>query len=199
MNTATETIQHQSMRESAFKLAAGGSLVEAIGALATIALAIVGLAGVFSPTMAAIATIVIGASILIEGGSFGAVTTRESASVTERTEWSGGMSAGFLGGLTGIVLGILALLGVAQMTLLSVAILTFGASFFLGSMSFMSVMPATVGGQVLVGLAALVLGILAVIGLDPLTLVLVGLLALGAASLFSGAAFGAKSLSWVQR
>src|SRR5579864_5401606 len=112
MNTATETIQHQSMRESAFKLAAGGSLLEAIGALATIVLAIVGLAGVFSPTMATIATIVIGASILIEGRSFGAVTTRESSSVTETTEWSGGMSAGFLGGLTGIVLGILALLGV---------------------------------------------------------------------------------------
>ena len=42
------------------------------------------------------------------------------------------------------------------------------------------------GGQVLVSVGAIVLGILALIGLAPLTLVLVGLLSLGTAVLFSG-------------
>ncbi len=47
----------------------------------------------------------------------------------------------------------------------------------------------------MVGLAGVVLGILAVIWLDGLVLVLVGLLCLGAAALFSGAALGFKSLT----
>ncbi len=71
--TQTHAIQAQpAQHESALKWAAGGSMMEAVGAIATIALAIVGLAGVFSPTMASIATIVIGAAILLEGGAMGA-------------------------------------------------------------------------------------------------------------------------------
>jgi hypothetical protein len=41
-----------------------------------------------------------------------------------------------------------------------------------------------------VGVGAIVLGILALLGTDPLTLVLVSMLAVGATVLLSGAAFG---------
>jgi hypothetical protein len=47
----------------------------------------------------------------------------------------------------------------------------------------------------LIGLGAVVLGILAVIGLSSLTLVLIGLLSLGASALFSGSAHGTRMLA----
>jgi hypothetical protein len=121
-------------------------------------------------------------------------------------EAGGGASAGFLGGIAGIVLGILALLGVATMTLLSVAILVYGASFMLsgisaerlvGSLGTHGTAGEMTSGHFMVGIAALVLGILAVVGLSQLTLVLVGLLCLGTGALFSGSALGARSASAV--
>src|SRR5690348_13301737 len=66
--TTTDTV-HPIQGSITSSVARSGSLMEAIGAIATVALAIVGLAGVFSVTMASIATIVIGAAILIEGAS----------------------------------------------------------------------------------------------------------------------------------
>lgn len=185
-------------------------MMEAIGALATIALAIVGLAGVFSPTMASIATIIVGAAILIEGGSFGATTgvlSRSSSGAQSTTAVGGGIGAQALGGVAGIVLGILALLGVSQPTLLSVAVLVYGATFMLGSFALgqasfgmgSEAVSASAGGEIMVGLAGVVLGILAVIGLDRIVLVLVALLCLGAAALFSGAALGFKSLTSTRR
>ena len=191
MNT-TETVQRP-FRETSLKWVAGGSAVEAIGALATMALAIVGLAGILSSAVAAIATIILGAAILTQGGAFAA----GNLSAGERQFRESGNSASFLGGLAGIVLGILALLGVAAPTLLAVAVIVFGGTFFLGSGSWAmnkaqgSVAESGVsGGEIMVGLAAIVLGILAVVGLSQLTLVLVALLCLGASGLFGGSAAG---------
>ncbi len=155
----------------------GGSVLEASGGIATIALSIVGLAGIFRPTMAAIATIVLGASILSESGvnlaGFGrnwALPTGEEA----------GQKA--IGAAAGIVLGILALIGLAPTTLLAVAVIVYGGTFF-------------VSRQVLAGIAGVVLGILAVVGLDPWTLVLVGLLSLGAWTLLGGSALATQAVS----
>lgn len=207
MNTTTETLQHQPGRETTLKVAAGGSMMETIGALATIALAIVGLAGVFSNTMAAIATIIIGAAILLESGSFAAVAPTRAFGGTRSAEAGSGVSAQMLGGLAGIVLGILALLGVSQPTLVSVAVLVYGGTFLLSSLALgqawmsnsFEAASASAGGHIMVGLAGVVLGILAVIGLDQFVLVLVALLCLGAGALFSGAALGYKSISSVQQ
>lgn len=199
MNT-TETVQRP-FRETSLKWVAGGSAVEAIGALATIALAIVGLAGILSSTVAAIATIILGAAILTQGGAFAAGNL--SSGETQFRE--SGSSASFLGGVAGIVLGILALLGIAAPTLLAVAVIVFGATFFLGSGSWaMNAQGSVVesgfsGGEIMVGLAGIVLGILAVVGLSQLTLVLVALLCLGASALFGGSAAGARSVSAMNR
>jgi hypothetical protein len=170
---------------------AGGALMESIGAVATMALAIVALAGAFSSILAAIATIVLGASIWIEGGAFAVSHKAEFAgkSAYVRTlEWTESLGAEFLGGLCGIVLGILALLGVVPMTLLSIAVLVLGATFLFSNTRTWSASSS----QPMFGLASLILGLLAVCGINPLTLVLVGLICLGASTLLNGAAMGAR-------
>ncbi|PWU11007.1 MAG: hypothetical protein C5B50_24345 [Verrucomicrobia bacterium] len=188
-------MQGQTTRETTLKWAAGGSAMGAVAALATMALAIVGLAGLFSSTLAGIATIVVGAAILLEGGAIGA--SAFPAATEYEAAAGAGLSAGFLGGLTGIVLGILALLGVSSEALLSVALIVLGASFlFSGApMAFRGYLFAgAASGQIMLGLGAVILGILAVTG-SNLVLVLVGLLALGAGALFGGSAHGARFMS----
>lgn len=100
-------------------------------------------------------------------------TTRFYPSTTESRLAHSATGVDFQGGLATLVLGVLALLGVAPLTLLSVAVIALGASFLLG-------------GRILIGLAAAVLGILSVVGLSSWTLVLVGFLVLGSGLLFSG-------------
>jgi hypothetical protein len=176
---------HESVTEARSSLVMGGSLLEGFGSIATIALAIVGLAGVFSPTMAAIAAIVLGAATMVEGGAFGVKAAQLSASTGETRYFEGAFGADFQGGLATVVLGILALLGVAPLTLLSVAVIALGATFLFSN-------------RIMIGLGAAVLGILAVVGLSTLTLILVAFLVLGAGLLFTGsknAAFMAAARS----
>lgn len=215
---ATEThVIDQPAREWTFKGTASASFTEAIGAIGAIVLSIVGLAGILASTLAAIATIVVGAAILVEGG---AATSRYRRIVSrigregQALELSEGMlTAEFMGGIAGIVLGILALFGTYPAVLLAAALIVFGATFLLTSAALSQLnwqirlsnpelvhetarQASVVGsdGQLLVGLGALVLGILAVIGLSPLTLVLVGLLSLGVAELFNGSGLGHRMM-----
>jgi hypothetical protein len=135
--------------------------------------------------MAAIGTIIIGAAILMESDFFGAFWTK-FANRAREMEALESPSAQFIGGLTGIVLGILALLGVSAGTLLAIAALMYGATFLLGGVApNQNHWQHASGGEVLVGPGTFVLGLLAVIGVESLTLVLVALLALGAAALLS--------------
>ena len=164
------------------KTMTGGALMESLGSLATLALAIAGLAGAYSPTLAAIGTIVLGAAIWIEGGGFIAGHRLAMHADSPTAAWGKGLAAEFVGGLGGIVLGILALLGVVPMTLLSIAMLVFGASFlFSNRFGFAS------GAQSMAGLVGLVLGLLAVCGISSLTLVLVALASWSSVSLLHGA------------
>src|SRR5262249_45281906 len=135
-----------------------------------------------------------------------------------RTELGGGMGAEIIGGAAGVVLGILALVGLAPAVVLPIAVIVFGASLLLGSgatadLSTLSVGPrherfaqvarqATVaasGVQALIGVSAIVLGILALVGLDPLALTLVALLVLGAGVLLSGSAVSTRMAALMRR
>lgn len=176
--------------EVTMRTIAGGALMESNGAVAALALAIAGLAGAYSTTLAAIATIVLGAAVWIEGGEL--LTIHRARAYQENAsprtlEWSQGLGAEFLGGLSGIVLGVLALLGVASIPLLSIATLVLGATFLFGSRTGVSSV-----SQRMFGLAGVILGLLAVCGLYPITLVLVSFLCLGASALFNGAATGTR-------
>jgi hypothetical protein len=204
----------------------GGSVIQAVGGVATVVLAIVGLAGVVPVYLAAIAAIVLGATLLLQGM---AIAARFSSLLAETagTRWTnppmgGGMTAEFLGGAAGIVLGILALLGLYPAVLLGVAAIVFGGVLLLGigAASRLNTLvinrswagaeweasrrvagemvSASNAAQALVGLAGVILGILALVGLYPFTLVLVAFLCLGCSVVLSGAALGSKMLTVLQ-
>jgi hypothetical protein len=181
--THVATMQ-SSATETKSKTIAGSSIMEAFGALATIALAIVGLAGIWPAVLAAVATIVVGAAILMEGGVWG-MKRSQMAGAYQRTEIQfsqGSVDADFLGGLAAVVLGILSLLGVASTVLLAVAVIAVGATLLLS-------------GRLFIGLAGVVLGILAVVGLSAPVLILVGLLSFGAGLLIAGSEVATRTFT----
>ena len=178
---------------------AGGSVMEGIGAISAIVLAILGLAGVFTNIVASVAVIVVGAVFLAD--SMLARSAIQSLSAQGiQSGIGGGATAGFFAGLAGIVLGILSFFQTTPEHLVAVAVLVFGGALFLsgGTLARLnwllnhpqtadSAPMVTGSGSAIMGLAVAVLGILAVIGLAPMTLALVGLLCLGTGALFSGA------------
>lgn len=200
---------------TSLELLAAGSAVEAIGGAAAAVLAILGLAALFPMTLAAVATIAVGAALLAEGAAiaarFARVVGEAGETRREEAELGGGMSAEFVGGATGITLGLLALLAVAPVTLTSVAVIVFGGALLLGSGANWRVssalgtgdtqrgeevarqaVSAASGAQVLVALASAVLGILALVGIASETLVLVALLSVGTTIVLSGSALTAR-------
>jgi hypothetical protein len=181
--------------------------------------------------MAAIGTIVVGAA-LVEGSALGIRSRRVSSAL------AGQPSAEVLAGAAGVVLGVLALLGLSELVLLPVAVIVFGASLLIAGFSAPLAASVAVrrresavsdtelelpgmrpddsiaraldpaeataratpldqlieapptGAQLLVGLAAVVLGILALLGHSPMILTLVALLCVGCMELLSGAVLG---------
>jgi hypothetical protein len=120
-------------------------------------------------------------------------------------------------GVAGIILGIPTLLGLVPLVLSAVAVIVFGGSSLMGGVAragvargsvncpgwteednrmFQEAHAAAPGGRALVGFAAIVPGIIAVVSAAsvPGSMVLspVGLLCLGAGSLLAGSAFGAR-------
>ena len=127
-------------RESAFReTAVYGGMADAIGGLATIVIAIVGLSGVNAANMAAIGTIVFGAALLILGGAMASEYARilfPAGSTPSQVEGLGGSSLTvvFLVGIAGIVLGLLALLGIQPTVLTPIAAIAFGSALVLSAM-----------------------------------------------------------------
>jgi hypothetical protein len=127
--------------ENTFQEAATyGGFVDAIGGVATVVLAIIALSGINQPQLAAIATVVFGAALLIQAGTMLSEYTRLSLpsgimqSAQEGIQ-GGGMPALFLVGASGIVLGVLSLLNIVPGTLTSAAVIAFGTAMLLSSNS----------------------------------------------------------------
>lgn len=187
----------------------GGSTAEAIAGAAAAVLAVLGLLGLLTTTMAAIATIAVGAAFMIEGGSIAARMSRMHNGARYSTV-GGGMTVETLGGATGVVLGVLALIGIEPWTLMPIAAIVIGGSLRIGAgaadqiesmvhqhspggESLHQAVNVSSGARVLVGVGAGTLGILALVGIsDPVALTLVALLALGAAEFLFGSALGAR-------
>lgn len=193
------------------RMAMGNTVAEALVGLGALALAIIGLAHVYPWLLASVATIALGAAFVFESGDVGrrfAVLASEERDVTPETlnAW-GGMTAGFLSGCAGIALGVLSILGIVPHTLVPIAIIVYGTALVMdnGTRSSLSELEnersgagefsqaiaresasALSGIQMLVGLGAITLGILAIIKIVPVTLSLVALLAVGAALLMAG-------------
>src|SRR5215471_13117274 len=129
-STFTESIRTET--------AAYGGLVDAVGGIATVVLAIIALAGIREDVLMPIAVIVFGAALLIQGGAmlseFAQVSLPVSFANSEQFG-AGNLSTMFLVGAAGIVLGVLALVGIAAAELIAVSVIAFGAALLLSSNS----------------------------------------------------------------
>jgi len=208
------------------EVAAGGSMAEAIGGIAVIVLAIIGLANLFPVILTAVCSIVLGGALILQTAAM-ATRFARFAEEAQNANWmpaeiGGGLSMGFLGGAAGLVLGILGLVGVYPYVLLPVSAIVFGCAVLLGSGATWgmnavtvdrwsrgnvaarhvasSLVSASTGLQLLAGLAAVILGIIGlVLQLPTLNLTLVAFLVLGASVFLSGAAVGSKMLTMLSR
>ena len=215
------------LEPTSVEAAAYGGLVDAIGGIATMVLAIVALAGVASATISAIATIVFGAALLIQGGAmlseYSHIIFPTGAANPSADQFGGSsLSAVFLVGAAGVVLGVLALLSIAPATLTAIGVIAFGSALVLSSNSVRQLYvlkawaaraagpqvgrefiagemtASSAGVQTLSGLTAIVLGILAVAGHDPAVLTLVALLVLGATVVLTGSTLSGLVLGFMR-
>lgn len=200
-----------------------GGFVDALGGIAAIVLAIIGLSGVKPDILVWIGTIVFGAALLIQGGAM--LTEYAQIEVTPEANVAtsgGGLSALFLVGVAGIVLGVLALLGVHAPVLTSVAAIAFGAALVVSSSAVWQLLTSrsvaarfqartpmlrvvasevaagSAGVQAMAGLAVIVLGILAVSGIFTESLTLIALLAAGAAIVLTGSTLSGTMIGFMR-
>jgi hypothetical protein len=197
---------------------AGGAATESMGGVAVVVLTILALAGALRPVLTDVAGIIFGAAFMIEGA---ALAARRSAIDAEsglgRIEVGGGMSVELVAGLAALVLGILSLVSLVPAVLMPSLVIVGGVGLMLsaGTMAQLNdvrtatteaspaaralanaAVSSAVGGQVLAGLAAVVLGIVALVRPgNAYVLTSVGLLVLGAAITLSGTALSGKLLS----
>jgi hypothetical protein len=204
------------------EVASYGGFLDALGGIATIVLAIIGLAGVKSVDLLSIATVVFGAALLIQGGAmlseYAGIEVGEAGTSTG----GGGLASLFGVGVAGIVLGVLALLGVRAPILTSVAAIAFGGALIISASSVWALLTSrsvaarfetrntmlqrvaaeiaagSSGVQAMAGLAVIVLGILAVSGIYTEELALVALLVAGAAVVMTGSTLSGTMIGFMR-
>lgn len=208
-----------------YAVEAGGAATESMGGVAVVVLAILALAGVLRPVLTDIAGIVFGAAFIIEGAALAArhsaIMDRVVDSRSDQLEMGGGMTVELVAGLAGVALGILSLVGIVPTVLMPALVITGGAGLILSAGAVQrlndvhaeafgvadtarrvarTAISSAAGGQVLAGLGAVALGILALVGVgDPAILTTVGLLVLGSAITLSGTALSGKMLALFRR
>jgi hypothetical protein len=178
--------------------------------------------------MLPIATIVFGAALLVQGGTmlseYARIIFPVGAGASAIESFGGGsLAVVFVVGAAGIVLGVLALIGINPAILSAIAIIAFGAAMVLSSNSVMHLQllkttlartgsarfggeilagemaSGSAGTQALAGLAAIVLGVLGVIGGGSATVLsLVAILALGATIVLTGSSLSGAVLSFMR-
>ncbi|HEY1836770.1 MAG TPA: hypothetical protein VGG36_03880 [Rhizomicrobium sp.] len=207
-----------------------GSIVEAAGGIAVIVLSIIGLTRVDAGSLTSIAVIILGAAMLAEGSSiateFSRLLSLTGASTLNGAEMGGGMLSEVVIGAGILVLGVLSLLGVSGATLVPVAVIAGGGLLLVSAPSVQRMNEVRIstfeipesgqqliqaagsgaaGFQVLCGLAAVVLGILALTGTGTSTTgpegmyALIGLLVLGASILISGTVVTSNMMRLLKR
>jgi hypothetical protein len=196
---------------------AGGASVESIGGGLAAILALVGLTGTRMFFMASVSTLVIGVALLAIGAAI-AMRWSEIARDLDEERFGGktverGHQTELFAGAAGIVFGILSLAGIGTRVLLPVGVIVFGAALMRGGAAEPEIVHlvrhgpqrpyggrfvrASTDAQVLVGIAAIVLGILAFTPLGAwLTLCTVALLGIGGALVLAG---GSVTSAFVHR
>lgn len=208
---------------------AASSGFRTVGGIAVAVLAILALIGVIPRILMAIAGIVFGAAMLLEGlgitGEYRKLARWLADTSSERFEFAGGLGIEVSVGVAAIALGVLALVGVEPATLIPVLIIAGGAGLVMavGTVQRLHDLRLTTMGvsdmgrrlhnewvaggaivQTLGGIAALVLGILSLIwaGTTPAgygTLAEIGMICLGVAAAIGGGAIAGKSTMLYRR
>jgi hypothetical protein len=199
-----------------------GLLTESATGIAAIVLAILALAGVSAGALASITTIVIGVGLMVQAFNAAAETSKvvnasgAGAAAVAGADLGGEVIIDIGAGLTGIVLGILGLIGINPQYLIPAALIVFGGSLILSGAVAARTKPSTTATsatgtqmqvtyqnsaalsafELLIGFAAVILGILALIFATSGVLVLVGFIAVGAALLIVSASSAALSCVW---
>lgn len=203
-----------------------GTIAEAAGSIAVIVLSIIGLAQTTtSVTIVAVTAIVLGAALLAEGGALAGEFARLSLLSGDSGADSivSGMSLQVASGGITLVLGILALLGVSAATLTAAAVIVVGAAMMLTASTIPQLrqlrsmtsggseivqmigrtsMSGMAGAQFLAGVAAIVLGILALSSTATetgRTLIMVGFLVVGGAMTIGVTAMSGNFLRFFTR
>jgi hypothetical protein len=196
-----------------------GSVGESVGAAAAVVLAILGLIGLLPLTLDSIAAIVLGVAMLLGGAAISRQYSRmapPSSVGHARREVASALGLQALAGVAGIVLGVLALLGVRALELLSITALIFGGALLVAggglarlarsarslrgepaAASEVEAMYSVGGGEAVIGAAAVVLGIIALTHPAPIALTLVAMLCVGAALLIGNSVIPARVFSVV--
>lgn len=195
----------------------GGNIPVILSGIAAAALAIIGLAGIAPRILASVAAISIGASLILAGIAVAAerrklLSETVGSGIESPTMFSFSLGFEVIGGITSVVLGILALLNIYPTILLGANVIVLGVTFLamsitdarinnfklellgkskVGKLSYEAV-KATIDIQVLVGIGLGTLGILAIIGIVPMILILVSYLSAGIALLFKGTTLGVR-------
>ena len=209
--------------EQSARILAGTFSAETMAAAAAVIVAVLGLAEIYPEYMLPTTAILIGAAFLVKGSGiasrYRALARQTGSGPGPQVELAGGVSADICAGLAGVVLGVLALLEIAPLTLLAVSVIVFGAALlFSGGETYRVnqlarawqarsddeynarvTAESAAGGEALVGIAAVVLGILALTGIEPGTLVFSGLLAVAGIMVLSGMASGLHAATLLRR
>jgi hypothetical protein len=138
MDMAVETITPAQFHEHAKQWENTTWTTELLLACGAAVLSILGFVGVFPNDLAAVAVIGLGVGFLFQGANvvlrYTELLNEAGGSSKTRTgEVSREMTAEFLAGAAGIVLGILALFKIEPMTLMSVAVISYGGALLLTS------------------------------------------------------------------
>jgi hypothetical protein len=222
MNTTTQQTYHETSRQemAAAKIVRGGSLAGGIAGGAATILAVVGLANILPQLMIPLATIVLGAAFLFEGGAIAArfsdLLTETSKGRHEVPQLGAGLTVEVVGGIVGSILAILALLKVSPLVLMPIAAVVYGVTLIFGSgvaSRLESLLLArtgeheaigkvaheavevSAGVQMFLGVSAVTLGILSLVGISPMIMNLVAVLCVGFAGLLTGSAISARMWS----
>lgn len=193
-------------------------------ALALVVLGILALANIAPLVLVSIAVIVAGVLLMIDSAALTqeivAALTAKAGHNLDAAELPSGQNAGVLGGIAGIVLGILAILGVAPQTLIAVAAIVFGAAVLFdftaraqahalrmttgetpeqSAKLAMATASSTSTAALFAGVGLITLGILALTGIYGEVLLAVAFLGLGAYFLLAEAAEAGRLIGLVGR
>jgi len=214
--TTKITTEEKKMNTTEFEVLETGNMTVTVVGVATVALTIIGLAGIYPLGLVSIAAIVVGAGLLLAGIAIGAEKKHILSETIEGRigpiAFTSGIGIEMIAGIASIVLGILSLLNYSAILLgadaivLGLALLfacatdtrlngyrlsAMGEAASRHKLAHESV-AAAIDFQFLVGLAAITLGILAIIGIASNILLLVAFLAVGASLAFKGTTLAAR-------